>query len=191
MKLTQHAFFYFLSVLALSLINLKWRFILSNVFFLQCIPYFFLNPDLDFLFEKWGWHRSAWFHSILLPLSFYYATRPYINFASNMGEFSILIFLSTIVHLLCDSKPDAVIRAIIDDAKEYHQKKDALEEKQKQGKARKTTKIKISEGTQEVGGTWQLSLRPFSSKRMGFYGTLIWMIVNIGAMIIMIIMNFF
>jgi hypothetical protein len=86
-----------------------------------------------------------------------------------MEALALLVFFAPTVHLIADLKPHAIIETLIDDAVE----------KKKKGKC--------SEGSSEVGGTWQYSILPFSSNRLNYKLTAGIMIGNIAGMILFII----
>lgn len=166
MELRQHAILYIISIIVLSLFweytNLPWW------FYITLIPAFLINPDIDFILKNFGVHRWGITHSIFLPLSLYFSIRPYISFES-LSMFSLWLFFPVIIHLIGDLKITSVIGAVVDDIKESTRKK------------------KISQGNQETGGSYQISLFPLSKKRLPFYWTIGWLIGNIVIMIIIVV----
>jgi len=192
MELPQHFVLHCVCVGILAFFNYFWLFIPDGSFFFRLIGSFLINPDLDFIFKKWGWHRSAWFHSALLPMAFYLVLRPDINI-SNRLEFSLILFFPVIVHLFGDSKPHRLLSAFYQDYKEYRQelKEHASKGKDKRKSQRRSVEIRIREGNEEYGGTWQLSIQPFSKDRLSFYKSLIWMMTNGGIMVGLIIYYYF
>jgi hypothetical protein len=185
MEQDQHAELHLLCIVAFGVFNYFVRLTDHWWLFPSLIVSFFVNCDIDKLFDKETekikillgsegslWHRNFLTHSALLSIAFYYSLRPFITFifgTSLMWEFALWCFFPVIVHLFGDLKLSDIIETEL---------KTLL-------KPNKKVELK------EFGGLWQISLKPFSRKRLGRKGTLIWLVGNIIFMLAFVVFLYF
>lgn len=163
-----HFKFYIFSIIVLFLFNeFIYTFIENRLLFLYLIPFFVINPDLDF--SMFNSHRNFITHSLILPLMIYLPFREFLSDNTNYRYISILLFFPVIIHLIGDFKFSTISKALVGDLKEI------LIDK------------KLNSGSNETLGTWRITFRPFINKTLGFYQTIIWVFVNIILMIIIIV----
>lgn len=187
MECNGHFWMHCLGIVVFGILNAIIHIIESGniwVYYLKLLGTFFIiNPDIDIVLSKikiklwkWEWrlnlfgHRSFWTHSVILPLLVYWLFRDFVNFGADMEALALLVFFAPLVHLIADLKPHAVIETLIEDA---------IEKRKKKGK--------YSEGSAEVGGTWQYSFLPITDNRLNYKATASLMVANIVGMIVLVI----
>lgn len=203
MELQQHFELHSLTVISLMFLNLilTWKlgYNFDYTYYLRLMITFVINPDLDFIFKKWNIHRSAWFHSALLPLAIYWAFRPYLWLDGDRLSFSVLIFLPVIMHLIGDMKLRYIVDAlqgVSEEEREEHLKEEAKKNHRKYVK-KVLSKRELKEQEEnddakmKLTGDWHICVLPLNKKRLTVKGTFIWLIGNIGIMGCLIIYFYF
>ena len=194
MEQDQHLEFHLICIGLFALLNYFVRMTNDWWMFLILIPTWFINPDIDKAFDKESdkvklflkkihldkkakiYHRNFLTHSIVPSLVIYLSLRHFVacNFGTGvMWEVAIWCFFPVLIHLVGDLKFWGTIDLEFDEFIKNHVKKDQKVDRK------------------EFGGTWQISLQPFSSKRLGYKGTMLWIYLNIAIMLTVIIFLYF